>query len=279
MVLFLDKPKVIVNLLDLENMNPFWYILIVNGFGNELTQNVFNHPNFQKLIKSNEHFDVVIMEQFYNEALKVLAYHYKAPLIMLNTVGANSWINPLVGNPSPPSYIPNFVFDYTHNMSFWQRLAIWLFEVLSELNQHFFFFPSQNKIMHQHFPEAPNLKEIMYNISLVFLNSHESVNQPVPHVPNMIQIGGFHVSPPKDLPKDLKEFLNNATEGVVYFSMGSNIKPSQISEEQKQFLLRAFSKIKQKVLWKWDEDSIEGKPDNVKLAKWFPQPDILGKKM
>jgi glucuronosyltransferase len=40
--------------------------------------------------------------------------------------------------------------------------------------------------------------------------------------------------------------------------------------------LEAFSKIKQRVLWKWETDSLPGQPSNVKMGKWLPQSDILG---
>ena len=40
--------------------------------------------------------------------------------------------------------------------------------------------------------------------------------------------------------------------------------------------LESFSKLKQRVLWKWETDSLPGQPSNVKLGKWLPQSDILG---
>ncbi|KAJ8928781.1 hypothetical protein NQ314_018639 [Rhamnusium bicolor] len=259
------------NFFDLEHMSPFLNIPFMNFVGNNCTQKTLEHPNFKKLIKSNEHFDVVILEQFHDDALKVLGYHYKAPLILFSTIGASSWINPLVGNPAPPSYIPDIFLKYTSNMTFWQRMVNWIFALASELNRQLIFFPKQNQLMKEYFPDAPDLSILNYNASLVLVNSHESINQPAPHVPNMIDIGGFHVNPPKELPTDLKDFMDNAEEGVVYFSMGSNIKPSTMSNEKKEAILKALGKIKQKVLWKWDEDDVPGKPANVKLAKWFPQ--------
>jgi glucuronosyltransferase len=42
-------------------------------------------------------------------------------------------------------------------------------------------------------------------------------------------------------------------------------------------LMEAFSKVKQRVLWKWETDRLAGKPPNVKVGKWLPQADILGK--
>jgi glucuronosyltransferase len=44
----------------------------------------------------------------------------------------------------------------------------------------------------------------------------------------------------------------------------------------KEAFLQAFSKLKQRVLWKWEADSLPGQPSNVKFGKWLPQSDILG---
>jgi hypothetical protein len=43
--------------------------------------------------------------------------------------------------------------------------------------------------------------------------------------------------------------------------------------------LEAFSKLKQRVLWKWENDSLPGQSSNLKLGKWLPQSDILGELM
>lgn len=56
--------------------------------------------------------------------------------------------------------------------------------------------------------------------------------------------------------------------------MGSNIKSSQLSSEKRSALLRTFSKIKQKILWKFEED-LPNKPANVMISKWLPQDDVL----
>jgi hypothetical protein len=48
-------------------------------------------------------------------------------------------------------------------------------------------------------------------------------------------------------------------------------------EYKKNAFLQVFSKLKQRVLWKWETDTLPGQPKNVKLGKWLPQSDILGK--
>jgi hypothetical protein len=59
--------------------------------------------------------------------------------------------------------------------------------------------------------------------------------------------------------------------------MGSNLQSSQMPESKRNAFLKVFSKLKQQVLWKWETDTLPGQPRNVKLGKWLPQSDILGK--
>nr|XP_023012471.1 UDP-glucuronosyltransferase 2C1-like isoform X1 [Leptinotarsa decemlineata] len=264
-----------INMFDLVNVNPFTFIPFMNFMGNVITNTTLTNANFKKLINSDQKFDVVVIEQFKNDALRVLACHYQAPLVIISSMGANSWVNSLVGNPAPPSYIPDLYLSYTRNMNLWQRSVNLLMYLTKEISHRFFFTPAQNELARKHFPKCVDENGPIANVSLLLLNSHESIDDPVPYVPNMVNIGGYHVNPPKSLPKDLQEFCENATDGVIYFSMGSNLKPSDMNQESKQALLSALGKLKQKVLWKWDEDHLPGKPENVKIGKWFPQQDIL----
>jgi UDP:flavonoid glycosyltransferase YjiC (YdhE family) len=87
----------------------------------------------------------------------------------------------------------------------------------------------------------------------------------------------MHLNPAKPLPQDLKTFADSAgSDGFIFFSLGSAIKGSEMPEKNRQLFLRVFSKLKQKVFWKWETETMEGLPPNVKLGKWLPQQDILG---
>lgn len=263
------------NLFSIGDSHPLLNLRFLSYVGKDLTRNTFNHPNVQKLLKSNEKFDAVIVEQFNFDALKVLAHHYNAPLIVLSSIGANRLVNLFVGNPGPTSYIPEIFLSYSDHMTFSERVKNTLLGLVTDVYRHLFYFPEQNQIMHEFFPNAPHLDDIIYNTSMVLLNSHVSTNQPKPYVPAMVEVGGYHIKPPKKLPKDLQEFLDGAKEGVVYFSMGSNIQSATMPKDKKEIIVKALSKLKQKVLWKWEEDTLPGKPENVKTGKWLPQNDIL----
>ncbi|KAJ3642494.1 hypothetical protein Zmor_025267 [Zophobas morio] len=263
------------NMFDREDVNPFLSTVFMGLFMPKMLEATLQNEEVQKLIHSNEKFDAVIAEQFFSDADKALATHFGAPLIVLSAVGANSWVNTIVGNPSPTSYIPMLQTDYSVPMTFCERLVNSLLYVFGQIFFDLVVYPNENAKIQKSIPNGPDISDVLYNASIVLMNSHPSLNQPVPYVPNMIDIGGFHVQPPKKLPQDLQEFLDNAKDGVIYFSMGSNLKSADFPPEKRDAILRTLSKLKEQVLWKWEEDVLPGQPKNVKLSKWLPQQDIL----
>ena len=74
--------------------------------------------------------------------------------------------------------------------------------------------------------------------------------------------------------QDLQKYFDKSKEGVILFSMGSHIKSKDLPNEMKQEILKAFSRLKYDVLWKFEED-LPNVPKNVKISKWLPQSDIL----
>jgi glucuronosyltransferase len=76
--------------------------------------------------------------------------------------------------------------------------------------------------------------------------------------------------------QDLQKFLDEAKDGVIYFRLGSSVLSDHMPQEKIRAFLEAFSELPQKILWKWESDSLPGQPANVKIGKWLPQQDILG---
>lgn len=57
--------------------------------------------------------------------------------------------------------------------------------------------------------------------------------------------------------------------------MGSNAKTTYLPRSKIDILLSVFSKLKQRVVMKWESDELKGKPNNVLISKWIPQDDLL----
>jgi len=70
--------------------------------------------------------------------------------------------------------------------------------------------------------------------------------------------------------------LDSSKKGVIFFSLGSNIRASLMGKDKQRLFLNVFSKLEQNVIWKFEEE-ITDLPKNVMISKWLPQSDILGK--
>lgn len=109
---------------------------------------------------------------------------------------------------------------------------------------------------------------------MIFVNEHRSTSKPRPQMPGIIQVGGAHIKPPKPLPPKIQEYIDNSEHGVIFFSLGSFLQSSEMPTEKIEIFLNAFSKLKQRVIWKFEDESYKV-PSNVLVSKWLPQSDIL----
>lgn len=114
------------------------------------------------------------------------------------------------------------------------------------------------------------------NVSLALVNYHFTQGNPRPNVPALVEVGGLQVKEKVDpLPNDLLHWIDGAEHGAIYLSFGSNINSKDLHPEKLEHIKRTFSKLKQRVIWKFEDDTITGLPSNVKIWKWLPQDDLL----
>ncbi|KAK6621421.1 hypothetical protein RUM44_001228 [Polyplax serrata] len=260
----------------MRNMNPITFLLF-STLGEMMVDTFMSDKSVQQLLKSNQKFDLVIGECFLTEGLLGgFAHKYNAPIAAIGTFLPNTWTNEMIGNPAPASYIPEPITPFTNHMTFWERCINFVYGMVAQIIHYNRHLPTQDRLMKKYFGETlPPLKDMLTKTSLMLVNNHYSLAFPRPYLPNMVEIGGFHIKPPKPLPKDLQAFMDGAKDGVILFSMGSVLPSSDFPEEKVQGILRALSQVKQKVLWKFEKENIPNLPKNVKISKWLPQSDIL----
>ena len=78
----------------------------------------------------------------------------------------------------------------------------------------------------------------------------------------------------KPLPKDILDFMEGAEHGVVLLTMGMTYVPSDIPPHLERELIKAFSRLKQRVVMKLT-DVPPNLPANILVKKWLPQQSIL----
>ncbi|CAB3377022.1 Hypothetical predicted protein [Cloeon dipterum] len=88
----------------------------------------------------------------------------------------------------------------------------------------------------------------------------------------------FRSSNVANLQMSVRDFVDSAEEGFIYMSLGTNVKSSLLPKETVNSIMQVLGNLKLKVLWKFEEDNLPGKPDNVMIRKWLSQQDILGHK-
>ena len=88
----------------------------------------------------------------------------------------------------------------------------------------------------------------------------------------------FFAEFPEPLPKRISDFIKDAEEGLIIFSLGyTGFTPEDVPRHIIQAFVDAFAQLKHKVIMRFDEKLIEHVPDNVLVANWLPQQELLGK--
>ncbi|XP_072933214.1 UDP-glucosyltransferase 2-like [Epargyreus clarus] len=267
--------------VSLSNITNFITIL------NELSSMTLQNPGVQKLLNDpNEKFDVIIAEWMYNDVYSGLTPIFDCPIIWLSTVEPHWKIMRIIDEIPSPAYNADAISNNQLPFSFKQRVQELGYQISGLLLQYFFTSKRENAqyesiiapIIRKRGKAVPDFEELRFNASLVLGNSHVSLGRATRLPQNYKPIAGYHI--PKEvapLTGDLKNLLDNAKNGLIYFSLGSNLKSKYLPDDLKKSLLKMFGELKQTVLWKFEED-LPNRPSNVHIIQWAPQPSILAHK-
>lgn len=229
------------------------------------------------LVNPNGTFDLVIVEPIYTVGLG-FAERFKCPLVFVLSTDAHGWFHRLFGNPSHTVAYPAIFLPFSNPRTIWERFLCLIYYYVEEIFANYSH-KQTNRILKEYFGEdTPLTQEISDRASLLVSNVNPALATIRPTVPAVISFGGgFHLEEPKPLSARLQNFLDNATEGVVYFSLGSNVFSANIENDKLTTLMEVFAELPFKVLWKFEGETIDGKPENVHLFKWLPQVDVLSR--
>lgn len=259
----------------MEGTTPMDKAKFLMNMAYSITKHLIESKEVQNLLKSDEKFDAVIIYQYMNDALMGVAHHFKAPVIHFSSMPLFAPESFILSHPTPPSYVPNILTEYTGRMNFWQRLRNTFYDTSMIVYYLWNYLPKHRELVRKNIPGSPDLYDFVDNVSLILINSHVSATEAIPQVPNAVEIGGYHIDEPKALPPDLQKFLDDSKNGVILFSLGTIAKSIEMTEEKRNAIIKTFAKLKENVLWKWEKEDLPGLPKNVKTMKWIPQSDVL----
>ena len=245
------------------------------SMSNICLESITESPELMKMIDQKVKVDAVITMA---SCGSVLAHFFDSPLILFSPAGPFSLqLSPGLGNPINPVVQPHLVAPFIEPMSFTQRIANVILEGVMRTYTAWLDSLFLESIRGYFGEDVPDLNTIVKDRSaFAIANSHFVTHGSWPLYQNLVEVGGIHCKPGKELPTDLKQYLDSHPEGVVYVSFGSALSPSAMTEEQKNVFFETFTELKNvPIIWKWDDDDLSRMPKNVLVSKWLPQNDLL----
>ncbi|XP_065088496.1 UDP-glycosyltransferase UGT5-like [Ochlerotatus camptorhynchus] len=264
--------------------NPFYKLKILWWLGLATTRHAFESENVQRFMREDGlSFDLVIAEQFAQEAFLMFGHKYKAPIVTINTLGYTDYIDRSFGMITPLSFVPHFFTELTDEMNFYERCFNVVLTIYDWAYRKFVYLPKHNSMARQYFSDRknpsiafPSVEELDRNVSVILSNNHITSFRPRPKMIGMVDIAGLHIRPPNGLPQDIQKFLDSSPSGTIYINFGTFLRSSAMPRETLDVFLQVFLNLPQyNFLWKWETDQLPDLPPNVLLRKWIPQNDVL----
>lgn len=152
-----------------------------------------------------------------------------------------------------------------------------IFSIIDKIYLSNFIENKMAEILKNNFPTVNlSIKDLRQRIDLLMTSANPALGFIRPITPKTIQLGFMHIEEAKELPEgNLKKFLDEADQGVIYVSFGSNVESKNLSEEKLKLLVNVFRNLPFRIVWKYESDSLPGISDNIMISKWLPQQDLL----
>ena len=248
---------------------------------------IHRDPVFKNLLlQTEENFDFIIVEGYWNECVLPLIGVHKVPFAYITSAAACNFHFDAIDSPQAYDHFPLPAAGYfKDDMNLIQRTFNGLLNFFGLLTRHGIILSSVDRAASQLLSNQVNLtlsaKEIENQfLSLLIAKATPGIMYGSPKSANFIEAGGIHCVPSQPLPNDLECFIDDSGDaGFIIVSFGSLLRGSNMPNELKKVFIKTFARIHQKVLWKWeggDGDLDMQVPSTVKLMSWMPQQDLLG---
>ncbi len=151
--------------------------------------------NVQNFLKTDEKFDICIIEFLMNESLLGFGAHFGCKIIAMSTLGQIKYVNDMMHSPMPLSIVGHPFLTFTDEMTFLQRLENVFTTTAEDILFHFYHYPLQAQVYDKYFKsDKPSFNHMLrHSVSLVLLNTHYSLNYPQAYLPNMVSLKSVNV--------------------------------------------------------------------------------------
>ncbi|XP_067665818.1 UDP-glucuronosyltransferase 1A1-like [Haliotis asinina] len=216
---------------------------------------------------ANLKFDLIVFDSTpLPRMLTIIAYKLDIPFIF---IGAT--LKPqITRTPFIPSATPQSLYPWTPRMDFWSRVT----NAIVIMTYIYVYDPfSDYMAVATYAPDKPyiTMESLAAKAWLWLIEQEPFMDYPSATLPNVKMVGSLTTKKPEPLSDKYGKFMNEAKDGVVIVSFGSNVKG--IPDEIFRRLLESFSRTKYRFVFK-SEKQVSVGPD-ILLTDWMPQSDLL----
>lgn len=279
--------KELLKVSTLENVQQTGVTDIVAAYqdiGLVATEHALKSENVKQFFEQvgNDSFDLIILDELYQEAFLALGSKFDCPSLSLSVRGVQQYMLRNLG-------IEFYPFLIDHHLSipqntFLSRMSNLYHSFYDKKRRESTYIPGQEHLVQKYmvgplFESAetiPDIKFLQRKISFTLTNSQPFFEPFLTRPGNrLIHIGGMHIGRPKELSRDLNDFLSSAQYGAVFVSVPITVFGVKVPIELVETLLDGFSGLKQKILLQWSGEKPKDIPKNVFQKMWMPQADVL----
>ncbi|XP_078616635.1 UDP-glucuronosyltransferase 2A3-like [Branchiostoma floridae x Branchiostoma japonicum] len=175
----------------------------------------------------------------------------------------------------PRSYVPSTYSSFTDKMTFLERMSNALIDVLTNSAFQWTVLSGFDDLAQKYVSQNESTQSVVSRTDVWLYTTDSLLDFPRPTMPNIVHVGGLHVRESKPLSMEMEDFMESSgNEGVIVVSFGSIVKTMPM--EKAEILASAFSRLRQKVVWRYGGKRPPGLGDNTRLMDWLPQNDLLG---
>ncbi|KAI5710627.1 hypothetical protein M8J75_010261 [Diaphorina citri] len=215
-----------------ETQSSFQILRLFANIAYTVLETQFNSTPVQDFVKyldkEKPTVDLLLYEKIMHTGyLGILPKIGHPPSIAILTLPLPCVLDSSLGYMCNPAVVPeNMLMGFTNKMTFWERLQNHLFIFMMHIYLNTHVMKGQNELARKYFGHTgePTLQEMDRNKSLLMMTNSWLYQYPRPVFPNTINVGPTHIGDPKPLPEDLATWIEGAEKGVIYFSLGTNLR-------------------------------------------------------
>ncbi|XP_062536188.1 UDP-glycosyltransferase UGT5-like [Armigeres subalbatus] len=264
-----------------SEMGPIENIINMYSFYEKASRILAKDIAIQQLIEYpvNFKFDLIIhdftMGQF---LLGFVARFGSPPIVSVSAFNIPSYTMHLSDVPVRFTTLPNYAAEFGQQMTITERCLNGFYWLLDYYQRQVRFMASEDARVRTLFgSNSKSVKEIEKLSSIVLVNSDFSMDYHQALPPNVIPVGGLHISRLEKNSPNILEFMDIPSKGVILLSFGTNIQCEGLGKHINEAFLKTFSNLPEySFIWKHgDPESLGPLPPNVLVQKWIPQGAIL----